>query len=61
MEGAKGEERSAEQAASLFRTPEVESQRGNTGAGKKNNWKILTGVCFKLNFYLHNPEEAWLT
>eukprot|EP00066_Takifugu_rubripes_P021233 XP_011610499.1 PREDICTED: ectonucleotide pyrophosphatase/phosphodiesterase family member 1-like [Takifugu rubripes] len=48
MEGAKGEERSAEQAASLFGTPEVESQRGNTGAGKKSNWKILTGVVLLL-------------
>lgn len=57
MEGAKGEERSAEQAASLFGTPEVESQRRNTGAGKKNKWKILTGVCFDHNSYLPNPHE----
>lgn len=55
MEGAKGEERSAEQAASLFGTPEVESQTRNTGAGK-NKWKILTGVCFDQNSYLSNPK-----
>ncbi|XP_053193105.1 ectonucleotide pyrophosphatase/phosphodiesterase family member 1 [Scomber japonicus] len=51
MEVTKGEERSAEQAASLFGTSELESQSGNTKRGKKrsNHCKIITGVlllCF---------------
>ncbi|KAL7388221.1 hypothetical protein ABVT39_009383 [Epinephelus coioides] len=46
MEVTKGEDRSAEQAASLFGTPELESQRGNTERGKKknNHCKIIIGV-----------------
>ncbi|KAM9840798.1 ectonucleotide pyrophosphatase/phosphodiesterase family member 1 [Aulostomus maculatus] len=46
MEGIKGEERSAAQAASLFGTSEVESQRGTNERGKKrsNHCKIITGV-----------------
>lgn len=47
MEGPKGEDRSAEQAASLFVAPELESQRRNSGRGKRrNNCKIITGVRF---------------
>lgn len=47
MEGPKGEDRSAEQAASLFVAPELESQRRNTGRGKRRNkCKIITGVRF---------------
>ncbi|XP_035534394.1 ectonucleotide pyrophosphatase/phosphodiesterase family member 1 [Morone saxatilis] len=45
MEVTKGEESSAEQAASLFGASELESQRRNTEGGKKrNNCKIITGV-----------------
>ncbi|XP_032399017.1 ectonucleotide pyrophosphatase/phosphodiesterase family member 1 isoform X1 [Etheostoma spectabile] len=46
MEVTKGEDRSAEQAASLFGTPELESQRTNPERGKKknNHCKIITGV-----------------
>lgn len=45
MDVTKGEERSAEQAASLFGAAEVESQRRNSERGKKrNNCKIITGV-----------------
>ncbi|KAM3603477.1 uncharacterized protein V6R79_023202 [Siganus canaliculatus] len=41
----KGEERSAEQAATLFGTSELESQRRNTGGGKKrSNFKIIIGI-----------------
>ncbi|XP_069030126.1 ectonucleotide pyrophosphatase/phosphodiesterase family member 1 [Embiotoca jacksoni] len=51
MEVTKGEDRSAEQAASLFGTPELESQRSNNERGKRrsNYCKIITGVlllCF---------------
>ncbi|XP_074541875.1 ectonucleotide pyrophosphatase/phosphodiesterase family member 1 [Halichoeres trimaculatus] len=42
MEVTKGDERSAEQAATLFGASEVESQR-NTQRGKKSNWKIISG------------------
>ncbi|XP_028252787.1 ectonucleotide pyrophosphatase/phosphodiesterase family member 1 isoform X2 [Parambassis ranga] len=44
MEVTKGEDRTAEQAASLFGTPEVESQRNNTGNRRCNHCKIITGV-----------------
>ncbi|XP_034555534.1 ectonucleotide pyrophosphatase/phosphodiesterase family member 1 [Notolabrus celidotus] len=45
MEVTKGEDRSPEQAASLFGASEVESQRRNNERGKKrNNWKIISGV-----------------
>ncbi|XP_076611732.1 ectonucleotide pyrophosphatase/phosphodiesterase family member 1 [Chaetodon auriga] len=45
MEVTKGEDRSAEQAATLFGAPELESQRRNTEQAKKrNNCKIITGV-----------------
>ncbi|XP_073349503.1 ectonucleotide pyrophosphatase/phosphodiesterase family member 1 [Pagrus major] len=45
MDSAKGEQRSAEQAASLFGTSELESQRRNADRRKKrNNCKIITGV-----------------
>ncbi|XP_059212245.1 ectonucleotide pyrophosphatase/phosphodiesterase family member 1 [Centropristis striata] len=46
MEVTKGEDRSAEQAASLFGTPELESQRRNNQPGTKRNkhCKIITGV-----------------
>ncbi|XP_038582268.1 ectonucleotide pyrophosphatase/phosphodiesterase family member 1 [Micropterus salmoides] len=46
MEVTKGEDRSAEQAASLFGTPELESQGRNNERGKKkkNHCKIITGV-----------------
>uniref|UniRef100_UPI0037E83A9F ectonucleotide pyrophosphatase/phosphodiesterase family member 1 n=1 Tax=Semicossyphus pulcher TaxID=241346 RepID=UPI0037E83A9F len=45
MDVTKGEERSAEQAASLFGASEVESQRRNNERGnKRNNWKIISGV-----------------
>ncbi|KAM6991730.1 LOW QUALITY PROTEIN: ectonucleotide pyrophosphatase/phosphodiesterase family member 1 [Tautogolabrus adspersus] len=45
MDVTKGEDRSAEQAASLFGASEVESQRRNNERGKKrNNWKIISGV-----------------
>lgn len=54
MEVDNGDKRSAEQAASLFGTPEVESQRRNAG-GKKINWKIITGVSFN---YLSNQNQA---
>lgn len=43
MEVTKGEERSAEQAASLFGSPELESQRRHTERGKKRK-KIIIGV-----------------
>ncbi|XP_054474518.1 ectonucleotide pyrophosphatase/phosphodiesterase family member 1 [Anoplopoma fimbria] len=51
MEVTKGEDPSAEQAASLFLAPELESQRRNTERGRKrnNHCKIITGVlllCF---------------
>lgn len=47
MDGPKGEDRSAEQAASLFVAPELESQRRNTGRGNRwNNRKIIAGVRF---------------
>lgn len=49
-----GEKRSAEQAASLFGTPEVENQRRNSGNEKKKNCKIVIGVCFNENTYLSN-------
>ncbi|XP_042358878.1 ectonucleotide pyrophosphatase/phosphodiesterase family member 1 [Plectropomus leopardus] len=50
MDVTKGEDRSAEQAASLFGTPEVESQRRNTERGKKrkNHCKIITAVLLLL-------------
>uniref|UniRef100_A0A8C9WW01 Ectonucleotide pyrophosphatase/phosphodiesterase 1 n=1 Tax=Sander lucioperca TaxID=283035 RepID=A0A8C9WW01_SANLU len=44
MEVTKGEDLSAEQAASLLRTPELESQRTNPEREKKNHCKIITGV-----------------
>ncbi|KAM6906574.1 ectonucleotide pyrophosphatase/phosphodiesterase family member 1 isoform 2-T2 [Lycodopsis pacificus] len=46
MEVTKGEDPSAEQAASLFGAPELESQRSNAVRGKKrnNHCKIITGV-----------------
>nr|XP_046228591.1 ectonucleotide pyrophosphatase/phosphodiesterase family member 1 [Scatophagus argus] len=45
MEVTKGEDRSAEQAASLFGATELESQRRDAGRGKKrNNCKIIIGV-----------------
>ncbi|XP_047430315.1 ectonucleotide pyrophosphatase/phosphodiesterase family member 1 [Mugil cephalus] len=46
MEVTKGEDRSAEQASSLFGTSELESQRSNNERGKKrnNNCKIIAGV-----------------
>ncbi|XP_029281740.1 ectonucleotide pyrophosphatase/phosphodiesterase family member 1 isoform X2 [Cottoperca gobio] len=46
MEVTKGEDGSAEQAASLFEAPELESQRRNNDRGKKrnNHCKIITGV-----------------
>ncbi|CAN9507815.1 unnamed protein product [Ophioblennius macclurei] len=46
MDGSKAEERSPEQAASLFGTPQLESQRSDTERGKKrkNHWKIIAGV-----------------
>ncbi|XP_039981512.1 ectonucleotide pyrophosphatase/phosphodiesterase family member 1 [Xiphias gladius] len=46
MEVTKGEERSDEQAASLFETPEPESQRTNTERGKtrSNQRRVITGV-----------------
>ncbi|KAI3364194.1 hypothetical protein L3Q82_011011, partial [Scortum barcoo] len=46
MEVTKGEDRSAEQAASLFGAPELESQRRTTERGKKRNkyCKVITGV-----------------
>ncbi|XP_070704848.1 ectonucleotide pyrophosphatase/phosphodiesterase family member 1 [Pempheris klunzingeri] len=46
MEVTKGEERTAEQAASLFGASELESQRRNTerGAKRSNHWKVITGV-----------------
>lgn len=56
MEVDNGEKRSAEQAASLFGTPEVESQRRNTE--KKSNWKIITGVSFNENSYLSNQNQG---
>lgn len=58
MEGAEKEERSAEQAASLFGAPEVESQGRNSGSGKKSNWKIIAAVSFKNT---HLPNEKVLT
>uniref|UniRef100_A0A3P8S6P8 Ectonucleotide pyrophosphatase/phosphodiesterase 1 n=1 Tax=Amphiprion percula TaxID=161767 RepID=A0A3P8S6P8_AMPPE len=46
MEVTKGEDRSAEQAASLFGTQELESQRSNAGRGNrtKTRFKIFIGV-----------------
>ncbi|XP_041661179.1 ectonucleotide pyrophosphatase/phosphodiesterase family member 1 isoform X2 [Cheilinus undulatus] len=45
MDVTKGEDRSAEQAASLFGASDVESQRRNNERGqKRSNWKIITGV-----------------
>ncbi|CAJ1077072.1 ectonucleotide pyrophosphatase/phosphodiesterase family member 1 isoform X2 [Xyrichtys novacula] len=46
MDVTKGEDRSPEQAASLFGASEVESQRKTTDRGKKKkkNWKIISGV-----------------
>ncbi|XP_030261662.1 ectonucleotide pyrophosphatase/phosphodiesterase family member 1 [Sparus aurata] len=45
MDSAKGEQRSAEQAASLFGASEMESQGRQADRGKKrNNCKIITGV-----------------
>ncbi|XP_013871182.1 ectonucleotide pyrophosphatase/phosphodiesterase family member 1 [Austrofundulus limnaeus] len=46
MEGTKGEERSAEQAASLFGTAEMESQRSAAARRKKriNICKIISGI-----------------
>uniref|UniRef100_A0AAQ5WYY8 Extracellular Endonuclease subunit A domain-containing protein n=1 Tax=Amphiprion ocellaris TaxID=80972 RepID=A0AAQ5WYY8_AMPOC len=46
MEVTKGEDRSAEQAASLFGTQELESQRSNAGRGNrtKTRFKIIIGV-----------------
>ena len=44
MEGSR-EERSAEQAASLFASPQAESQRRICERGKRRNCKIITGVC----------------
>ncbi|XP_023270872.1 ectonucleotide pyrophosphatase/phosphodiesterase family member 1-like [Seriola lalandi dorsalis] len=46
MEVSKGEERSNEQAATLFGTPELEGQRRNTGRAKKrsNRCKIIAVV-----------------
>lgn len=58
MEVDNGEKRSAEQAASLFGTPEVESQRRNTRGKKKTNWKIITGVRLTENTYLSNQNQA---
>ncbi|XP_044025962.1 ectonucleotide pyrophosphatase/phosphodiesterase family member 1 isoform X2 [Siniperca chuatsi] len=51
MEATKGEDRSAEQAASLFGAPEVESQSRKTGRGKKrnNHCKVITGVLLLLS------------
>lgn len=47
MDSAKGEQRSAEQAASLFGASEMESQGRQADRGKKrNNCKIITGVRF---------------
>ncbi|XP_068432957.1 ectonucleotide pyrophosphatase/phosphodiesterase family member 1 [Clinocottus analis] len=45
MDVTKGEDPSAEQAASLFGAPELESQGRNTERGKKRNkCKVITGV-----------------
>lgn len=46
MNVTKGQDPSAEQAASLFGAPELESQRRPTGRGEKrnNHCKIITGV-----------------
>lgn len=47
MEGAKVEDRSAEQAASLFVAPELEGQRRSNERGKtRNKCKIIAGVRF---------------
>lgn len=51
MEAPKGDERAAEQAATLFAAPEVESQRINTeGGNKRKKRKIVIGVSFSFNF-----------
>ncbi|XP_075893703.1 ectonucleotide pyrophosphatase/phosphodiesterase family member 1 [Nelusetta ayraudi] len=45
MEAPKGDERAAEQAATLFAAPEVESQRINTeGGNKRKKRKIVIGL-----------------
>lgn len=45
MEASKGEERSNEQAAALFGTQEVESQRTNTGQREKRSKRLkIIGV-----------------
>lgn len=51
MEAPKGDERAAEQAATLFAPPEVESQRINTeGGNKRKKRKIVIGVSFSFFF-----------
>ncbi|KAF7230737.1 ectonucleotide pyrophosphatase/phosphodiesterase family member 1 [Nothobranchius furzeri] len=44
MDGTKGEERSAEQAASLFGTSELENQRSDSERRKKRICKIISGI-----------------
>lgn len=50
MEATKGD--SAEQAATLFGTQEMESQRRNTGKKWSNRCKIITGVRSVAKTYL---------
>lgn len=45
MEVTKGEDGSAEQAASLFGTREVESQRSMNENKRSTRRKIIIGVC----------------
>lgn len=61
MEAPKGDEREAEQAATLFAAPEVESQRINTeGGNKRKKRKIVIGVSFSFFFSLFFKKKLHL-
>lgn len=65
MEAPKGDERAAEQAATLFAAPEVESQRINTeGGNKRKKRKIVIGVSFSFfsfSFFLKKTTYVLLS